>query len=264
MTAQAINAIVDTARYPIHRCDTAEYAGLIEHCKANLQHNGLCLLPGFIRTAVQRQIQNEARELSPGAHHTEHWRATPNGVDDADDSRLCSSTRAALGSIGCDRLAPDSPLRTLYHSDEFTAFLNAVFDGEPLYPTADPLVSCMLTVLQCGDELGWHYDPNDMVVSLSIQAADSGGEFEFAPRIRAPAADAQRNEKAVLNGRYRNTISKALGAGTLSFFNGHRSLHRVAPVGDGKPRIIALFNYSQTPGYQFSSDIQQKFFGRSA
>lgn len=263
MDTQPVGTIVDTDRYPIDEKGSAAFSQLIEHCRAKLQHKGLCLLPGFIRDEAQQQLQKEAGKLSRDAHHTEHWRATPNGADDTDDSHLETSTRAAMGSVGYDRLAPTSPLRTLYQSDEFTAFLNAVFDGDPLYPTADPLVSCMLTVLQQGDELGWHYDPNDMVVSLSIQAADSGGEFEFAPRIRTPAANAQHNEKAVLQGQYRETISKTLTAGTLSFFNGHRSLHRVAPVGNGQPRIIALFNYSNTPGYQFSRDIQRKFFGRS-
>jgi len=263
MTTNPVAAIVDTTRYPIHSPNTCAYEQLIEQCKANLRHNGLCLLHGFISDEMLQQIQSEARELSGRAHHTEHWRATPNGDGEANDSYLATRTRAAAGCIGYDRLAQDSPLRILYQSDEFTGFLNAVFDGNPLYPTADPLVSCMLSVMQTGDELGWHYDPNDMVVSLSIQAADGGGEFEFAPHIRAPATNAQRNEQAILDGRYRDTISKTLSAGTLSFFNGHQSLHRVAPVGAGQPRIIALFNYSETPGFRFSTDIQMKFFGRN-
>jgi hypothetical protein len=262
MTPTLVSEIVDTSRYPIEQPGTAAYDEIVAHCKSKLQHNGLCLLPDFIRTEAQTEIQNEAHSLSPQAHRTEHWRATPNGVDDSDESRLPVSTRAAIGSIAYDRLSPASALRALYQSQAFTDFLNNVFDGETLYPTADPLIGCMLTVLKAGDELGWHYDPNDMVVSLSIQVAQNGGEFEFAPRIRKPADHARVNEQAVLEGHYSGTISETLGAGTLSFFNGHRSLHRVAPVGDGNARIIALFNYSNTPAYTFSDDIRMKFFGR--
>ena len=260
----SIDHIVDTDRYPVSAPQSPAYDALITHCKEKLARNGLCLLAGFIRDDALQQMQSEANALAPHAHHTEHWRATPNGAPDDPHSKLATSTRAAMGSIGYDRLQKDSPLRSLYQSTHLTQFLNTLFDGEPLYPTDDPLVSCMLTVLNTGDELGWHYDPNDLVVSLALQQADNGGEFEFAPRIRAPADDAANNETAVLAGHYPATISESLSAGTLSFFNGHRSLHRVAPVGTGTPRVIALFNYSEQPHYRFSSTIQQQFFGRSA
>ena len=64
-------------------------------------------------------------------------------------------------------------------------FVAAVLDRSPFYRCADPVVSCMLTVCRPADELGWHYDPNDGVVSLMLQEADAGVAFEFAPGIRA-------------------------------------------------------------------------------
>ena len=45
------------------------------------------------------------------------------------------------------------------------------------------MVGCMLTVLGAGDELGWHFDANDGVVSLMLQEAGAGGAFEFAPFV---------------------------------------------------------------------------------
>ena len=35
-----------------------------------------------------------------------------------------------------------------------------------------------------GDELQWHFDQTDFVVSLALQDADEGGDFEVAPFIR--------------------------------------------------------------------------------
>jgi predicted 2-oxoglutarate/Fe(II)-dependent dioxygenase YbiX len=139
-----------------------------------------------------------------------------------------------------------------------------VLDRSPLYRCADPVVSCMLTVCREADELGWHYDPNDGVVSLMLQEADAGGAFEFAAGIRSEAPDASAAELAVLDGRYARVVRPELRAGTLSMFNGHGSLHRVAPVTGTRDRIIALFNYMAEPGYVFSEEIQRKFFGRVA
>jgi hypothetical protein len=90
----------------------------------------------------------------------------------------------------------------------------------------------------------------------------TGGEFEFAPRIRAPHPDAAVNEQAVLEERYPPLVQVSLKPGTLSLFNGHRSLHRVTPVRGARQRIVALFNYSTEPNYYFKDEIKQRFFGR--
>ncbi len=42
-----------------------------------------------------------------------------------------------------------------------------------------------LAVMGDGDELQWHFDQTDFVVSLALQDADEGGDFEVAPRIRS-------------------------------------------------------------------------------
>ncbi len=124
------------------------------------------------------------------------------------------------------------------------------------------MVSCLMTVCRDGDELGWHYDPNDGVVSLLLQAAEQGGGFEFVPGSRGPDTAATARELAILEARDRGILRPDLEPGTLSLFNGHRSLHRVAPVGPGRERIVALFSYAAMPGYVFSPDIREKFFGR--
>ena len=262
--ADDITDIVDFNKYPIRDLASPEAQSLLASCQRQLAVSGLCLLPGFVQPSALELIRNTARSLIPAAHYTEHWRATPNGDQQTPNSKLSEATRASMSCIGFDQLETTSPLRQLYLWPGLTAFINALFEGPELYITADPLVSCMLTVLDAGDELGWHYDPNDLVVSLSIQQPSAGGEFEFAPAIRAPASNASANEKAVLAGTYKEVISLSLEPGTLSLFNGHRSLHRVAPVKEKQHRMIALFNYSEVPYYSFDSTIQQKFFGRVA
>ncbi len=261
------NDLTDTIsldRYPVQDLSRPAAQELVVDCVQQLSKNGLCLLPGFITETALQEIQREAKALLTHAHYTEHWRATPNGDAGTPDSRLHTTTRASMRSIAYDYLDAGSRLRALYCWDGFTAFINAIFDGPQLYITADPLVGCMLTSMTAGDELGWHYDPNNIVVSLSVHEPLAGGEFEFAPRIRHPNPNAQANEKAVLAGSYPGVIRKALKPGTLSLFNGHQSLHRVSPVAGSQERIVALFNYSEVPYYRFSDDIHKKFFGRIA
>jgi len=211
-------------------------------------------------------MQAEAKRLIPAAHYTEHWRATPNGSPDesADESTLAEETRASMHCVAYQQLTSESLLRKLYEWSGLTDFINAIYDSVPLYPTADPVVSCMLTALMNEDELGWHYDPNDGVVSLMIQQAASGGKFEFAHNIRKPRPGACDAELAVLNSNYPRTRSIQLEPGTLSLFNGHRTLHRVAPVRGDTPRVIALFNYCETKDYQFSESVRQRFSGTNS
>ena len=41
-----------------------------------------------------------------------------------------------------------------------------------------------LAVMSDGEQLQWHFDQTDFVVSLAIQDAEEGGDFEVAPQIR--------------------------------------------------------------------------------
>ncbi len=260
----ALSQIVDLERYPVAELGASEARPLIAACCGQMAEAGLCLLPGFVLPGALAQMVEEARRLLPGAYRSEHWRASPHGSGGAGSGTIPRATRASLGSIAYDRIAPHSPLRRLYEWDGLTGFVAAVLGRAPLYRCADPVVSCMLTVCREGDELGWHYDPNDGVVSLMLQESDGGGAFEFAPGVRFEAPDAGAAELAVLDGRYPGLVRPGLEAGTLSLFNGHASLHRVAPVTGERERIIALFNYTAEPGYVFSAEIHRRFFGRTA
>ncbi len=253
--------IIDLDRYPIADLTRPEARTLIDSCRAQLAGDGLCLLPNFVRPEALAQMVDEARRLLPAAHRALHWRASEHG---SGGGTIPRATRASIASIGYDRIAADSPLRALYEWEPLTDLVAAVLDRSPLYRCADPMVSCMLTVCREADELGWHYDPNDGVVSLMLQEAESGGAFEFAPGLRYEAPDASDLELAVLDGRYPRVVRPDLKAGTLSMFNGHGSLHRVTPVAGTRERIIALFSYMAEPGYVFSEEIQRKFFGRVA
>ena len=260
--AAFLAGIVDLERYPIADPASPQGRALVDDCHRQLDETGVCLLPGFIRPAPLSSMIGEACALAPHAHHTDHWRSVDYELDRNPDDPAPRATRASIGAVAYDRLTPDAPLRGLYESDEFTAFIAAALNARPLYRCADPLTSCMLTVAGSGDELGWHYDANDGVVSLLLQSAASGGGFEFAPGSRDHGAATLDMENAIMDGGHKGVVRLPLEPGTLSLFNGHHSLHRVTPVGGDQPRIIALFSYSDEPDYVFSDKIHRNFFGR--
>ena len=101
-----------------------------------------------------------------------------------------------------------------------------------------------------------------LVVTLQLQDADDGGNFEFANGVRSEEFDDTAIETAIIEGRYDSILYPDLRPGTLTIINGHSSFHRVTPVVGNQERIVTLLNYSTTPDYCFSDNIRQRFFGR--
>ena len=78
-----------------------------------------------------------------------------------------------------DQFPGDGPIEQLYKWDVLTEFVRQVLGFDQLYRCACPYLSLVLGVEHEGDELGWHFDTNDGVISLLLQEADVGGHFEY-------------------------------------------------------------------------------------
>jgi len=256
---------MNLSQYPIDTPENPETQRLIQECRSALSANGMCILPNFVSATTLYRMQQEAKSLSPDAHHNEHWRTSPRGGGDSPVGESTKATRASIWAIAFDQMSSDSPSRQLYQSDDLLNFVSAITDEPELYRCIDPLVSCHFSVFRDGDELGWHYDPKtNLVLTLQLQDADDGGHFEFANGVRSKEFDNAEIELAIIEGRYDKILSPDLRPGTLTIINGYSSFHRVTPVLGNRERIVTLLNYSKTPGYCFSDNIQQRFFGRVA
>ncbi len=256
---------MNLSTYPIHIPENPETQRLIQDCRSELSENGMCVLPDFVSAITLDRMRQEARSLSPDAHHNEHWRTSPRGGGDSAVGESTKATRASIWAIAFDQMSPDSPSRQLYESDDLLNFVSAITDEPELYRCIDPLVSCHFSVFRDGDELGWHYDPKtNLVVTLQLQDADDGGDFEFANGVRGEEFDNAEIELAIIEDRYDDVQGPDLRPGTLTIINGHSSFHRVTPVVGNRERIVTLLNYSTTPDYCFSDNIRQRFFGRQA
>ena len=259
--------LVDLERYPIHDLESPEGARIVGSCRDELCRMGACKLDGFLRPeAVARLAAAGAALAAKGfpnddvhnVYFTEPYESLPE-----DDPRRML-VRSAQKAVAMDLLPADFPTRRVYEWDGLTRFVAAVVEKGVLYRSADPLDSCNLTVYEPGDELGWHFDQSEFSVTLMAQPAERGGEFEYVPTIRTLEDENYPAVRALLQGSHEGVIPFPSGPGTLGFFRGRYSIHRVPPVEGSRPRLNSVLTYASEPGHRLSPLTQKLFYGRVA
>lgn len=249
-----IAGIVDLDRYPVSDIGTPAARALVREGRRQLAADGVFALPGFIRPAALSAMQDEADVLCRQAfRRIEHRNAFPSGMGE--------ETRVSLGCVGYDQMPAESLVRRLFLWDGLTDLVSEVLERRPCYRSSDPIAACMVTELAPGDELGWHFDPNDGIVTLMLRSAGAGGAFEHVPNVRE-RDDLPAIIEGALKQRGEDVIELDTQPGTLTLFNGFQSLHRVAPVTAAPSRLMSIFSYDTAPGQVFSNEIRMRFFGR--
>ena len=157
----------------------------------------------------------------------------------------------------------DSPLRRLYEWDPLRGLVEAVLRRGPIFRYADPFGALNLAVMGQGDQLQWHFDQTDFVVSLAIQSAEAGGDFEVVPRIRTVDDERYDDVAAVLAGDRSRVETLPMTPGTLLVFEGRHSLHKVSPVAGARWRHVGLLAYDTKPGTKGSDLLRADRYGRT-
>lgn len=253
--------IVDLASYPVGD------PGFRRTCKARFDRDGILVMPGFATPAAIEAIAAEGRANRAGVYakterHTVYLSPPdPAFADDHPRNRLVVSSKGCL----TDDLVPgDSALRTLYDAPVFRSFLCEVLGETALYEYADPLSSINLHFAETGQELGWHFDNSSFSITLMIQAPEMGARFEYVDGVR----DADAGEMAfdavgdILDGRV-DVEKLSAEAGTLVFFRGRNSIHRVTPNEGDRTRMLAVLAYNSEPGISLSEEARMTFYGRT-
>jgi hypothetical protein len=259
-----IGDVVDLQRYPIGELDSP----LVAHCRESLRSQGAVKLDGFIRAdAVPRMVEEATAVAEQGyandATHNAYFDDEIDGSLPADHPRRIL-VRSAQRAVAMDLLPAEFAPRVVYDSDEVLRFVAAVLEKDELYRSADPLDGCNMTVYEEGDELGWHFDQSEFSVTLMIQRAERGGDFEYAPNIREPGDEHYLEVREVLQHESLRAAQLISEPGTLAFFRGRYSLHRVPPVQGSTPRMNSVLTYSVEPGHKLSAMAQQLYYGRTA
>jgi hypothetical protein len=233
--------------------------------RAQMRKTGACEIPNFIRPSALGQFVDDARSLAPLAHPSGGLGTVYLGFPDesfpTDHPRQWLGPYA-VGAVAYDLFPPDSPIRLLYECNELMRFVAAILGLDAIYRYADPLGALNLAVMNDDDQLQWHFDQTDFVVSLALQDADVGGDFEVAPQIRRAEDERYEDVASVLVGERDRVVTLPMTPGTLLVFAGRHSLHRVSPIEGTTPRLVALFGYDTKPGTMSSDLLKAVRYGR--
>jgi hypothetical protein len=258
--------LVDFGRYPLDDLTGELSRAVVADARAQLVATGAAELPGFVSASGLGALVDDAQSLAPRAHHSggvgTAYLEIPDFELPAEHPRLCFAPYA-VGAAGYDVIPRTSPLRRLYESDAVLGLIEAILDRGPLYRYGDPFGALNLSVMAGGDQLQWHFDQTDFVVSLAVQSAVAGGDFEVVPRIRSYDDENYPAVAAVLGGDSGAVVTLAMTPGTLLVFEGRHSLHRVSPIEGPRLRHVGLLAYDTRPGTMGSDLLRMDRYGRT-
>lgn len=230
---------------------------------------GVATLPAFLPTAALLSATAEVGAKLVQAHNADvrHnvLQRDPDPLLPPDAVRN-REQHTRVSCLATDLLNPRGALRLLYASDTLIEIIASVVGRERDHPyrLADPLGACSVNVYQKGWGTGWHFDESLFTVTLSLESASRGGEFEFSLPLRASSEELPISVGAYLDGTAAHPPSvKPFAPGTLSVFAGRHSLHRVTPVEEGR-RVSAVLCFADTPGVVNSPLVQRTYWGRES
>jgi hypothetical protein len=258
--------LVDLQRYPVLTPGSPALAEVVAEARSQLRRTGAAELPGFATPQGVAALVADAQQLADRAHPSggqgTAYLEFPDFSLPEDHPRLHFADYA-VRAVAYDITPRTSPLRQLYEWDPMKDLIAAILDRGPIYRYGDPFGALNLAVMGTGDQLQWHFDQTDFVVSLAIQSAESGGDFEVAPRIRQAGDEHYDEVAAVLAGDHSRVETLAMTAGTLLVFEGRHSLHRVSPIRGDRWRHVGLLAYDTKPGTMGSDVLRQDRYGRT-
>ncbi len=256
--------LIDHARYPIHQTGPAR-ADLLTRVRADLAHDGCAVLKRFLTPQGIAALTAEAEGVADKGHRSFNRTNAYFTKDDPtlppDDPRRQFFDRSNA-FVPADNFTHDGPLRTIHDSDGFDRFIQDCLEETAFYRYADPLADVIINMAEAGNGFPWHFDTNNFTVTLAIQNAESGGAFQYAPRIRE--GDENFGEVArVLSGTSDKVKTLHLEPGDLQIFRGRYSLHRVAPLSGPRRRYVAIFSYVEEPNMVGAPERVRQLYGRT-
>ncbi len=266
--ALSLGDIVDLERYPITDRTNPAYLALVTHSQSLLGQEGVAIFPGFVRNPsvvamADQTLALHSRMFHFRENHTVYFKPQDESVDPEHPLRRLMNT--AKDTVAYVDIPADHLIRQIYESDEVLSFIKDVLDLDTLYRHADPLAALNLQGFTAGQQLGWHFDRSDFSVTLSLQAASAGGDFEYVRMLRNESDDCYEAVRQFLDDPKTQQIEVLPQVpGTLTLFRGRYSLHRVTPVEGDRLRLNAVFAYVDQPNVEFSAYARQLFYGRTS
>lgn len=255
--------LIDLERYPIHVPGQARDA-LIARLRGELARDGCAVIKGFVTPRAIKALRREADSVSANGHRSFN-RTNPYFTKDDPTLPMRDPRRRFFARsnnfIPADNFKKSGPLRAIHDFPAFDPFIQQCLEEEKFYRYADPLADVIINMAEEGEGFPWHFDTNNFTVTLAIQNAKAGGEFEYAPAIRKDSENYAEVAK-VLDGVSERVKTLTLEPGDLQLFRGRYSLHRVAPLRGDRPRYVAIFSYVEEPDMVGAVERTRQLYGR--
>ena len=249
--------------YPIDQ-DNDQRLAILKAVKKDLARDGCAVLKKFLTESGIKALVEEAEAVSQNAHKSFNRTNVYFTKDDPtlpkNDPRRQFFDRSN-SFIPADNFLANGPLRQVHNFCGFEGFIKDALQEPRFYRYADPLADVIVNMAEEGNGFPWHFDTNNFTVTLALQNADSGGEFEYVPGIRKDSENFEEVSR-VLNGTSDRVVSLQLEPGDLQLFRGRYSLHRVAPLFGNRPRYVAIFSYVEAPDMVGSPERTKQLYGR--
>ncbi|MFM2388856.1 MAG: hypothetical protein RLZZ437_411 [Pseudomonadota bacterium] len=259
--------LINLDAYPIATPGAVRDA-VLARVQKELNLRGCAVLKGFLTPAGIAAAVREAAGVADKGHRTysrtnAYFTAEDPSLPEADPRRRFFDRSNAF--IPADNFQANGPLRRIVDSAGFDNFIRECLQ-EPedrFFRYADPLADVIVNAAWEGNGFPWHFDTNNYTVTLALQNAESGGEFEYAPMIRTSEDENFAEVTKVLDETSDKVISLRLEPGDLQLFKGRYSLHRVAPLRGETPRYVAILSYAEQPGMVGSVERTRQLYGRT-
>ena len=257
--------LINLSEYPI-KGPSEKLNSVIDQVRSDLEADGCAVVRGFLSKEGVAELIKETSNVAQHAHHSS---ALTNAYFTEDDPSLPKSHpkrqffQRSNAFIPADNFLKSGALRRIFDHEGFDEFIRACLNEpkDKFFRYADPLADAIVNVSLEGNGFPWHFDTNNYTVTLAIQNATEGGEFEYAPMIR------QKNENfaevsKVLKNQSNLVKSINLQPGDLQLFKGRYSLHRVAPLKGKIPRYVAILSYVEEQNMVGSVERTKQLYGR--
>lgn len=255
---------INSDKYPIDT-DSQARRDLITSAQSSITVDGCVVLKDFVRREKIAELASECDRVEKFGHRN-FTRTNPYFLPDREDLPLSHPLRRFFDRsnafVPADNFGLSSPLRAIFNWPAFAPFIQEVLGEEKFYPYADPLADVTVNLAEEGNGFPWHFDTNNFTVTLAIQNAQSGGEFEYSPMVRSLTEENYSQVEKVLNGDKNLIKTIQLEPGDLQIFKGRYSLHRVAPLRGARKRYVAIFSYVAEPGMVSSPQRAKELYGR--
>ena len=259
-----IAQVVDLDRYPIHE-DGEARRQLVSSVQEDVRSVGCAVIKQFVKPEFIAALVAEGDRVSHLGHRNfnrtnPYFTQLPADLPDTHPLRRFYDRSNAF--VPADNFGDDSIIRSLYEWPVFAPFIKEVLEEPSFYRYADPLADVVINLAEEGNGFPWHFDTNNYTVTLAIQNAEHGGEFEFSPNLRTPTDENYDGVGKVLDGDQSLIHSLHLEPGDLQIFKGRYSLHRVTPLSGPTMRYVAIFSFTEMEGVVGSPERTKQLYGR--